>query len=183
MTPQEIEKEKQEFEAIYKKATGKIEMKPEPEVEQESAKPPQTKQEELLQRINELQKKIDKDRNQRKVEDWVPDKLLCRRFGFDQPHKDKPWLHVKKDKEKKPTFEDKFDRGESLLDEERLKQARQTLKEEDFKLPKAFVSKATRNEVEEEPKEEDEELGQAPAPVPDRPSLDVFKSIFGDDSD
>jgi hypothetical protein len=44
-------------------------------------------QEKLLLKIEDLKEKIEQNRRQRIIEDWIPDKVVCIRFGVAQPKK------------------------------------------------------------------------------------------------
>lgn len=47
------------------------------------------KQDKILNQIDELKKKIEEEKGKRNVERWIPDKLLCKRFGVPQPYQGK----------------------------------------------------------------------------------------------
>jgi len=57
-------------------------------------------QDELLRKIDELQRKIQGEKAKRRVEQWMPDGLLCKRFNVPAPYKnrDAPIVEHKKDK-------------------------------------------------------------------------------------
>lgn len=79
----DLKKEKEEFEQIYqmfhRESTGQDLTAETPMTEE------QKKQAELLEKIKDLEAKIKKDQTRRKVEYWLPDKILCRRFNVPQP--------------------------------------------------------------------------------------------------
>ena len=75
---EKIKNENSEFERFYKmyqKAPKIIETKKIDDV-----------QDELLRNIDELQKQIKEDKAKRRVEQWIPDKLLCKRFNVATPY-------------------------------------------------------------------------------------------------
>lgn len=57
------------------------------EERQEREKLFKTEKEKLLFKIDEMQDKIEQVKRQRVVEDWIPDKVICIRFGVAQPKK------------------------------------------------------------------------------------------------
>lgn len=46
-----------------------------------------TEKEKLLFKIDEMKEKIEQVKKQRVIEDWIPDKVVCIRFGVAQPKK------------------------------------------------------------------------------------------------
>lgn len=47
------------------------------------------KEDVVLSKIDTLKKKIEESKSRRTVEPWIPDKLLCKRFGVPQPYQGK----------------------------------------------------------------------------------------------
>lgn len=89
MSLEALKKEKEEFERIFQNQN----QYKEGQEEEEEAKPKEIvlteeekKQAELLKKIEELKKNIQKDKERRRVEYWLPDRILCRRFNVPQPN-------------------------------------------------------------------------------------------------
>lgn len=90
MSYEDLKKEKLEFEQVYQmyhKEKSAEESKP--NTENIKMTEEEKKQADLIKRIEELKKTIEKQKNQRKVEHWLPDRLLCRRFNVPQPNTEK----------------------------------------------------------------------------------------------
>lgn len=83
MSYEALKKEKEEFEKIYDQQFNKPEQVE--EVEEIPMTEEERKQAELLKKIDELKQNIQKERNRRKIEYWLPDRVLCRRFNVPQP--------------------------------------------------------------------------------------------------
>jgi len=88
----DLKKEKEEFEQIYQmfhKDPSDQEAIAEFQMTEE-----QKRQSELLQKIEDLKNKIQKEKNRRRVEYWLPDRILCRRFNVPQPQTHKVILSL-----------------------------------------------------------------------------------------
>jgi len=86
MSYEAMKKEKEEFEKIYQmqnqeRVNQEEEAKPEVVLTEE-----EKKQAELLKKIDELKKNIQREKERRRVEYWLPDRILCRRFNVPQPN-------------------------------------------------------------------------------------------------
>lgn len=81
MSYKEMKQEQKEFHKVYKELT------------ENNNKDQSNKT--ILDKIEDLQKKVDEIKNFRKTEPWFPDKLLCKRFGVLPPYKDKEYFDKK----------------------------------------------------------------------------------------
>lgn len=156
----------------------------------------------LIHKIEELKSNLEKVQNQRRREEWVPDKILCRRFGVPPPHKGK---NVQAESQ---ISRNKFD--DEILPA--MMSQRGKLTQKDLELPQEFGSNKTlmnrfeSKPVEEEPGSKRKNQGESKDAIemaeeeeqrnknkmmeeeeeveaPQRPPMDLFKSIFDDESD
>jgi len=176
----EAKKEKEEFERFYKM------YKSQPQV---TTTTPDASQQELLKKIEELQKQIQLEKAKRRTETWIPDKLLCKRFGVKPPSKDQqaPVEH-KKDQfydEILPMFLSRKDPGSGIPKVAPMGSSRKeeiSLENLQFKSNK-FVSGGTMNpgETETVQEQKEEKREEILNEIEDKPPFELFKSIFGDD--
>ncbi|BFZ64892.1 hypothetical protein YB2330_006045 [Saitoella coloradoensis] len=112
----------------------------------------------------------------RKVEDWYPMRLLCKRFDVKDPHPGGPSAVPPK---QAPDLVDKASVDRMLMDMPR--QQREAVEEKQRE-------DQARRQAEAEEKRKAEEARELPsdsnkALEAERPAMDVFASIFGDDDD
>jgi len=195
MTYEELKKEKEEFETVYKiqtqpKLSDKVEEEGEAEVEEEKPMTEEErKQAELLKRIDELKKNIEKDKAKRRVEYWLPDRLLCRRFNVPQP---KPRGDIETEEDRQ---QDKFNQeilpaffGHKAPAPKEVKPQMNMMTGDDMPVKEFRSNKMDRAQAFEQQSEEIEEEEDVqenePEPVEEeRPPMELFESIFGDEDE
>ena len=87
MSYEAMKKEKEEFEKIYQRQNQEVvTQEEEVKLKEVALSEEEKKQADLLKKIDELKKNIQKDKEKRRVEYWLPDRILCRRFNVPQPN-------------------------------------------------------------------------------------------------
>lgn len=214
MSYEDLRKEKEEFETVYKiqtqpKMSDKVEEEEEEVVQEKPMTEEERKQTELLKRIDELKKNIEKEKGRRKVEYWLPDRILCRRFNVPQPRPRGVTLYltwesyfnylqdVETDQERQ---QDKFHEeilpaffGQKPVPKEVKAQPVSMVTEEEMpfkefksnKMERAQAFEQQQREAEEVEEEEEnvEENEPTENVVEERPPMELFESIFGDEEE
>jgi len=191
MTYQDLVKEKEEFERIYQtQQQERANQTEQPKFEKPMTEE-EKKQAELLQKIDELKKNIQKERGKRRVEYWQPDKILCRRFNVPQPK-------VDRNMEDAQDREDKFyeqilpaflgNKGKEVPREPKeIKPKAAPIRGEDMPVKEFRSNKLDREQAfqqrdeEEQMEEESEEEPGEDVVTEERPPMELFQSIFGDE--
>ncbi|KAL4509359.1 hypothetical protein ABPG72_018290 [Tetrahymena utriculariae] len=116
MSYKEMKAEKKEFQKLYN------------EIQEKNPNQKKT----VLDKIDDLQKKLDEIKNFRTTKPFFPDKLLCKRFGVVPPYKDKDY------------FDKKLEEFKQLQDKDNILQTKAFVQEskslQSFGLPAGFKS-------------------------------------------
>ena len=118
-------KEIEEFERKFYRIQAEEHLEPKKDVNEKEQDKKEEVDKGLLMKIEDLKAKIENSKKQRIVEDWVPDRLVCIRFGVKQPKK-----HLINKKEEKKGF-----------DEIVIKAVENDLKNSDLRTPKLQENK------------------------------------------
>jgi G patch domain-containing protein 1 len=106
----------------------------------------------------------------RRVEEWAPTPLLCKRFNVKNPYKGKAVPEKRK--------ESSTGIASSFLSSMQLPGTQASASKEGEEASAAQQSKKTGGEEEEEEEENQQELN-----LPEKPSIDIFKAIFEDEEE
>eukprot|EP01015_Nassula_variabilis_P029157 TRINITY_DN6211_c0_g2_i2.p3 TRINITY_DN6211_c0_g2~~TRINITY_DN6211_c0_g2_i2.p3 ORF type:complete len:156 (-),score=42.26 TRINITY_DN6211_c0_g2_i2:32-499(-) len=148
-----------------------------------------------LDRINKLQAEIDASRNRRKVELWVPDRVLCKRFGVLPPNESLRKQAEMLEKGKVDKFEDEIlptiaTQPPKIQDIPEIRKPQLTAK--DFMLathfgkappPPELIDIEEPSEGSSDVKEKVANNSQITTEPGSRPPMNLFKAIFDEDEE